>query len=90
MPLPPPDLPRVVLGPFGRASNSVVWPWNVVVVAALWTLLWPRDPSARFDTFVDDMPPKFFARILVAIDGIPQRCIGCGRLDQRGANARAA
>ncbi|HEX2208183.1 MAG TPA: hypothetical protein VHG93_10915 [Longimicrobium sp.] len=42
----------LVLGPLGYASNTVVWPWNAAVVAALWLLFWPRAAAARFDGFV--------------------------------------
>lgn len=42
----------LVLGPLGSSSNSVVWPWNVAVVAALWLLFWPREAGERFDAFL--------------------------------------
>ncbi len=36
------------LGPFGRDTNSVVWPWNIVMIAALVILFrQTRDLSAR-------------------------------------------
>ena len=38
------------IGPLGGSSNSVVWPWNVFMVAALWLLMWPRDMGERFDS----------------------------------------
>lgn len=31
----------LMLVPFGQ-RNTVVWPWNVAVVAALWILFWPQ------------------------------------------------
>jgi hypothetical protein len=36
----------------GLAANTVVWPWNVVVVASLWLLFWPRGAGARLDGFI--------------------------------------
>jgi hypothetical protein len=42
----------LLLGPLGYSVNSVVWPWNVAVVAALWLLFWPRAAGQRFDAFV--------------------------------------
>jgi uncharacterized membrane protein YphA (DoxX/SURF4 family) len=42
----------LLLGPFGYSYNRVVWPWNVVVMAALWLLFWPRDAGGRFDAFL--------------------------------------
>lgn len=42
----------LLLGPLGHSINSVVWPWNAAVVAALWLLFWPRAASDRFDGFV--------------------------------------
>lgn len=41
-----------LLGPFGYGYNRVVWPWNVVVLAALWLLFWPRAAGDRFDGFM--------------------------------------
>jgi hypothetical protein len=41
----------LVLGRMGLAGNSVVWPWNVMVVATLWLLFWPRGAGARLDGF---------------------------------------
>lgn len=40
------------LGLHGLRGNTVVWPWNVAVVASLWLLFWPRGTGARFDGFV--------------------------------------
>jgi uncharacterized membrane protein YphA (DoxX/SURF4 family) len=37
----------LMIGPFGRSYNMVVWPWNVAVVAALWCLFWSR--AEQFD-----------------------------------------
>lgn len=42
----------VLLGPLGYSINRVVWPWNLVVMAALWLLFWPRDAGGRFDGFM--------------------------------------
>ena len=42
----------LLLGPLGYAYNQVVWSWNVVVIAALWLLFWPREAGARFDGFM--------------------------------------
>lgn len=42
----------LLLGPLGYSYNSVVWPWNVVVLAALWLLFWPRAAGERFDGFM--------------------------------------
>lgn len=36
----------------GLAGNTVVWPWNVAVVASLWLLFWPRGAGARLDGFI--------------------------------------
>jgi hypothetical protein len=44
----------LVLGRMGLAGNSVVWPWNVMVVAILWLLFWPRGAGARLDGFIRD------------------------------------
>ena len=41
-----------LLGPLGYSYNQVVWPWNVVVLVALWLLFWPRRAGARFDAFL--------------------------------------
>jgi hypothetical protein len=40
------------LGAHGLAGNTVVWPWNVAVVASLWLLFWPRGAGTRLDGFV--------------------------------------
>jgi uncharacterized membrane protein YphA (DoxX/SURF4 family) len=42
----------LLLGPLGYSYNRVVWPWNVVVLAALWLLFWPRAAGDRFDAFM--------------------------------------
>jgi hypothetical protein len=39
----------LLMGPLGYSMNSVVWPWNVAVVAALWLLFWPRAAGDRLD-----------------------------------------
>lgn len=36
----------------GAAGNTVVWPWNVAMVATLWLLFWPRAAGARLDGFI--------------------------------------
>jgi uncharacterized membrane protein YphA (DoxX/SURF4 family) len=41
-----------LLGPLGYSHNSVVWSWNVVVIAALWLLFWPRAAGGRMDGFL--------------------------------------
>jgi hypothetical protein len=40
------------LGRYGLWGNSVVWPWNVAVVATLWLLFWRRSTGARLDGFI--------------------------------------
>ncbi len=42
----------LALGRHGLSGNSVVWPWNVVVVATLWLLFWRREPATRLDGFM--------------------------------------
>lgn len=46
------------LGAGGRLGNTVVWPWNVVVVASLWLLFWPREPAARLDRVLRAWRPR--------------------------------
>jgi len=31
------------IGPFGQNSNTVVWPWNIAMAAAVWALFWKSD-----------------------------------------------
>jgi hypothetical protein len=36
----------------GVQAMAVVWPWNVLMVATLWLLFWPRTAGARLDGFI--------------------------------------
>jgi hypothetical protein len=36
----------------GLQANTVVWPWNVLVIATFWLLFWPRNAGARLDGFI--------------------------------------
>jgi len=42
----------LAIGPFGRAYNHVVWPWNVASAISLWILFWDRGASGHFDHFM--------------------------------------
>jgi len=39
----------LTLGPFGHNENSVVWPWNVSMVAFVFILFWRTEPFSVFD-----------------------------------------
>jgi hypothetical protein len=35
----------LAIGPFGRSSNSIIWPWNVAMICFLIILFWQSDVS---------------------------------------------
>lgn len=50
------------LGPLGLNDNAVVWPWNIMMIALCWLVVWPRG-GARAASSPDAHPPARARRL---------------------------
>ena len=58
------------LGPFGRGHNSVVWPWNAFMMAAVLVLFW-RTPEISSRAILLPGTGLFFRVAIVSVAALP-------------------
>lgn len=54
----------LALSPLGMNWNTVVWPWNIVMIALLFTLFWPSKEPIPFQTMMKSRHPFMLATAL--------------------------
>lgn len=59
----------ILLGPFGLNANSVVWPWNIALIALIWVLFYKAD-NYKYNIYLSRLNWSAYA-VLIAVWILP-------------------
>lgn len=61
----------LMLGPFGKAVNIVIWPWNISFIILLWLLFTDRNKDFSFSIIFENLRKPFPATVIILFGILP-------------------